>query len=44
MSLINKIPRGLLVLITMAILAILVWRLAAGTDFYYLLLSEPPYS
>jgi 5-methylcytosine-specific restriction endonuclease McrA len=35
MSIINKIPRGLRVLLTIAILAILIWRLAAGTEFYY---------
>lgn len=34
MSAINKIPRGLRVLIVMAILAILVWRFAEGNYFY----------
>jgi hypothetical protein len=34
MSAINKIPRGLRVLIVMAILAILVWRFTEGNSFY----------
>jgi hypothetical protein len=35
MSLINKIPRPLRVLIVAVILAILVWRLASGTEYIY---------
>jgi hypothetical protein len=35
MTLINKIPRGLRVLAVMAILAVLVWRFAVGTVYYY---------
>ncbi len=35
MSAINKIPRGLRVLIVMAILAVLVWKFALNTNYYY---------
>ncbi|HSW57034.1 MAG TPA: HNH endonuclease signature motif containing protein [Dehalococcoidales bacterium] len=35
MYLINKIPRGLQVLLVMAVLAILIWQLAANTIFFY---------
>lgn len=35
MSLINKIPRGLRVLIIIAILAVLVWRFGFNTDYFY---------
>jgi hypothetical protein len=35
MSFINKIPRGLRVLVVMAISGILVWKLATGTDYFY---------
>ena len=35
MSFINKIPRGLRVLVVMVILAVLVWIFATGTEYFY---------
>jgi len=35
MSFINKIPRGLRILIVMAVLGVLIWRLAVNTDYYW---------
>jgi len=35
MSFINKIPRGLRILIVMAVLGVLIWRFAMNTDYYW---------